>query len=76
MNEFLSANFGVKMSSLGKKKKWNFVRNVDLFKQLCPTTEREYLIEKHAYFQKIVTFCVNVYIHKKLSTSDKNLNFS
>ena len=26
-------------------------------------SECEYLIGKHAYFQKILTFCVNVYIH-------------
>ena len=45
------------------KKNWNFVRNFDFFKQLCSTSECEYLIGKHAYFQKIVTFCVNVYIH-------------
>ena len=45
------------------KKNWNFVRNFDFFKQLCSTSECEYLIGKHAYFQKILTFCVNVYIH-------------
>ena len=27
------------------------------------TSECRYLIGKHAYFQKILTFCVNVYIH-------------
>ena len=47
------------------KKKLNFVRNVDFFKQLCTTTESEPLIGKHAYFQKIVTFCVIVYIHQE-----------
>ena len=54
------------------EKKLNFVRNVDFFKQVCTTTESEHLIGKHAYFQKIVTFCVI----KKLSNSDKNFNFS
>ena len=44
-------------------RKWNFVRNFDFFKQLCSTSECEYLIGKHAYFQKILTFCVKVYIH-------------
>ena len=39
------------------EKKLNFVRNVHFFKQLCTTTESEHLIGKHAYFQKIVTFC-------------------
>ena len=37
-------------------KKGNFARNVDFFKQLCTTSESEYLIGKHAYFQKIATF--------------------
>ena len=70
------ANFGVKWrvffstSILCKnvnfgKKKLNFVRNVEFFKQLCTTTESEHLIGKHAYFQKIVTFCVIVYIHQE-----------
>ena len=62
---FLNINFCAKMSILGKKKKLNFVRNVDFFKQLCTTTESEHLIGKHAYFQKIVTFCVIVYIHQE-----------
>ena len=48
----INVNFG--------EKKLNFVRNVDFFKQLCTTTESEHLIGKHAYFQKIVTFCVIV----------------
>ena len=61
---FLNINFCAKMSILGKKK-LNFVRNVDFFKQLCTTTESEHLIGKHAYFQKIVTFCVIVYIHQE-----------
>ena len=70
------ANFGVKSrvffstSILCKKvnfgkKKINFVRNVDFFKQLCTTTESEHVIGKHAYFQKILTFCVIVYIHQE-----------
>ena len=61
---FLNINFCAKMSILGKKK-LNFVRNVDFFKQLCTTTESEHLIGKHAYFQKTVTFCVIVYIHQE-----------
>ena len=70
------ANFGVKWRVFFStsifvqkcqfwEKKLNFVRNVDFFKQLCTTTESEHLIGKHAYFQKIVTFCVIVYIHQE-----------
>ena len=59
---FLNINFCAKLSIFGKKN-WNIVRNFDFFKQLCSTSECEYLIGKHAYFQKILTFCVNVYIH-------------
>ena len=59
---FLNINFCAKLSIFGEKN-WNFVRNFDFFKQLCSTSECEYLIGKHAYFQKILTFCVNVYIH-------------
>ena len=59
---FLNINFCAKMSILGKKD-LNFVGNVDFLKQLCTTTESEYLIGKHAYIQKIGIFCVNVYIH-------------
>ena len=59
---FLNINFCAKLSIFGEKN-WNFVRNFDFFKQLCSTTECEYLIGKHAYVQKILTFCVNVYIH-------------
>ena len=70
------ANFGVKWRVLfstaifvqkcqfWEKKKLNFVRNVDFFKQVSTTTESEHLIGKHACFQKIVTFCVIVYIHQ------------
>ena len=60
---FLNINFCAKMSILGKK--INFVRNDNFFKQLFTTTESEHLIGKHAYFQKIVTFCVIVYIHQE-----------
>ena len=71
---FLNINFCAKMSILGKKN-WNFVRNVDFLKQLCTTTESEYLIGKHSYFQKIMTFVwLSIYI-KKLSNSDKNFYF-
>ena len=70
------ANFGVKWRVFFStsifvqkcqflEKKLNFVRNVDFFKQVCTTTESEHLIGKHAYFQKIVTFCVLVYIHQE-----------
>ena len=52
---FLNINFCAKLSIFGGKK-WNFVRNFDFFKQLCSTSECEYLIGKHAYFQKILTF--------------------
>ena len=72
---FLNINFCAKMSILGKNK-LNFVSNVDFFKQLCTTTESKHLIGKHAYFQKIVTFCVIVYIHQESVKSDKNFNFS
>ena len=51
------------MLILGKK--FNFVRNVDFFKQVCTTNESEHLIGKHAYFLKIVTFCVIVYIQSR-----------
>ena len=71
---FLNINFCAKMSILGKKK-LNFVRNVDFFKQLCTTTESEHLIGKHAYFQKIVTFCVIVYIHQETRILIKTLIF-
>ena len=60
---FLNINFLCKTVNFLGKKNWNFVRNFDFFKQLCSTSECEYLIGKHAYFQKILTFCVNVYIH-------------
>ena len=57
------------------EKNWNFVRNVDFFKQLCTTTESEYLIGKDSNFQKIMTFVwLSIYI-KKLSNSDKNFYF-
>ena len=49
------------MSIFGEKK-IEILRNFDFFKQLCSTSECEYLIGKHAYFQKILTSCVNVYI--------------
>ena len=61
---FLNINFCAKLSIFWEKN-WNFVRNFDFFKQLCSTSECEYLIGKHAYFQKIVTFCVIVYIHQE-----------
>ena len=69
---FLNINFCAKMSILGKN--W-IVRNVDVFKQLCTTTESEHLIGKHAYFQKIVTFCVIVYIHQETQILIKFLIF-
>ena len=57
---FLNINFCAKLSIFWKK--IEILRNVDFFKQLCSTSECEYLIGKHAYFQKILTSCVNVYI--------------
>ena len=71
---FLNINFLCKNVNFGKKK-LNFVRNVDFFKQLCTTTESEHLIGKHAYFQKIVTFCVIVYIHQETQILIKTLIF-
>ena len=59
---FSTSIFCAKMSILGKNN-WSSVRNVEFLKLLCTTTESEYLIGKHAYFQKILTFCVNVFIH-------------
>ena len=59
---FLNINFLCKTVNFWGKK-LNFVRNFDFFKQLCSTSECEYLIGKHAYFQNILTFCVNVYMH-------------
>ena len=67
---FLNINFCAKMSILGKNN-WSSVRNVYFLKLLCTTTESEYLIGKHAYFQKILTF---LYI-KKLSKYDKTSIF-
>ena len=58
---FHNINFCAKLSIfLGKK--IEILRYVDFLKQLCSTSDCEYLIGKHAYFQKIVTSCVNVYI--------------
>ena len=54
-------------------KKLNFVRNVDFFKQLCTTSESEQLIGKHAYFQKIVTFCTCANFHQSISFVGKLL---
>ena len=62
-SDFLNINFLCKTVNFWGKKIEIFVRNFDFFKQLCSTSECEYLIGKHAYFQKILTFCVNVYIH-------------
>ena len=54
---------------------WSSVRNLDFLKLLSTTTESEYLIGKHAHFQKIVTFCVmSIYI-KKLSKMIKTSIF-
>ena len=61
---FLNINFCAKMSILGKKN-WISWEMLIFFKEVCTTTESEYLIGKHAYFQKIVTFCVIVYIHRR-----------
>ena len=61
---FLNINFCAKMSIL-EKKNWISWEMLIFFKQLCTTTESEHLIGKHAYFQKILTFCVIVYIHQE-----------
>ena len=60
---FLNINFCAKMSILGKK--IEFREKCWFFKQVCTTTESEHLIGKHAYFQKIVSFCVIVYIYQR-----------
>ena len=65
---FLNINFCAKLSIFGEKN-WNFVRNFYFFKQLCSTSECEYLIGKQAYFQKILTF------FKKLSNPIKTSIF-
>ena len=58
---FLNINFLCKADNfLGKKLK--FCEKFWLF-QTIVLYNCEYLIGKHAYFQKILTFCVNVYIH-------------
>ena len=65
------ANFGVKWRVffstsifVQKCQFWTKIIEVlwEMFflKLLCTTTESEYLIGKHAHFQKILTFCVNV----------------
>ena len=59
---FLNTNFCAKLSIFWEKK-LKFCEKFWFFQQLCSTSECEYLIGKHAYFQKILTFCVNVYIH-------------
>ena len=62
---FLSTSIFVQNCQFfGKKNEilWEFF---DFFKQVWTTSECEHLIGKHAYFQKIVTFCVNVYIHQE-----------
>ena len=48
------------------------MRNLD-FSNNC--SECEYLIGKHAYFQKILTFFVIVYIHQKTRILIKTLIF-
>ena len=56
---FLNINFCAKLSIFWKKN-LKFCEKFWLFQTIV---ECEYLIGKHAYFQKIVTFCVNLYIH-------------
>ena len=50
-HQFLCKN----VNFLGKKN-WNFVRNVDFFKQLCSTSECEYLIWKTCLFSENFDF--------------------
>ena len=61
---FLNINFCAKLSIFWEKNEilWEFF---DFFKQVWTTSECEHLIGKHAYFQKIVNFCVNIYIHQE-----------
>ena len=51
---FLNINFCARTLILRKKLK--FCEKCWLLKQLCTTTESEYLIGKHSYFHKIMTF--------------------
>ena len=51
-------------------KNWNFERNVDLFKQLCTTTESDYVLAKHVYFYKNVTVWMSIATNK-VFISDK-----
>ena len=60
---FSTSIFVQKCKFLGEKNE--FREKCWFFKQLCTTTESELLIGKHAYFQKIVTFCVILYIHQE-----------
>ena len=57
---FFNINFLCKtVNFLGKK--IEILWEILTFSNNC--SECEYLIGKHAYFQKILTFCVNVYLH-------------
>ena len=69
---FLNINFCAKLSIFGGKK-IKILWEILTFSNNC--CECEYLIGKHAYFQKILTFCVIVYIHQKTRILIKNLIF-
>ena len=53
---FFSTSIFVQNCQFFGKKNWNFVRNVDFFKQLCSTSECEYLIGKTCLFSENVDF--------------------
>ena len=54
-------------------KKTEILWEILTFSNNC--SECEYLIGKHAYFQKILTFCVIVYIHQETRILIKSLIF-
>ena len=68
---FLNINFCAKLSILGKK--IEILWEILTFSNNC--SECEYLIGKYAYFQKILTFCVIVYIHQETRILIKKLIF-
>ena len=57
---FPNINFCAKLSIFWKKK-LNFVRNFDFFKQLCSTSECEYLIGKRLFSEHCDFLCECLY---------------
>ena len=57
---FLNINFCAKLSIFWEKN-WNFVRNFDFFKQLCSTSECEYLIGKRLFSENCDFLCECLY---------------